>query len=185
MKKPEKKEGNKQLALPDSFCWNEQCADYGRLDTGNLRKFGFTRKGRQRWQCKTCGSVVAATRGTVFHGKRHDEKTILECLAMLCERNSLADIGRVKGLKDETVAAWLKQVAPQMQQLEAILLRDYKMSRAQLDALWTYVGHKGEKGGVRKSPSVAPSGAGRPSIARRDYVSDAPSLRAKKKLHKA
>jgi len=32
-----------ELARPSSFCWNENRADYGRVDAGSLRKFGFTR----------------------------------------------------------------------------------------------------------------------------------------------
>ena len=97
----------------------------------------MTRKGCQRWQCKTCLKVCAATKGTVFHGKQHDEQTIIECLAMLADHNSLATIHRVKGVKEETVSAWLQQVAPQMEQIEPVLLRDHQVRRAQLDALWT------------------------------------------------
>ena len=161
MAKPGKTLKSDELVLPCSFCSNEKCADYGRVDAGNLRKFGFTRKGRQRWQCTTCEKVAAETKGTVFHRKKYDEQTIIECFAMLAERNSLAAIHRIKGIKEETVSAWLLQAAPQMEQIEQVLLRDHKMSRAQLDALWTYVGHKGEKKGSRKKTNAAPSGAGR------------------------
>jgi len=181
MTKPDKKLKNDEFVPPSSFCWNEKCADYGRLDAGNLRKFGFTRKGRQRWQCTTCQKVVAETKGTLFHGKQYDEQTIIECFAMLAERNSLAAIHRVKGIKEETVSDWLLQAAPQMEQVEQVLLRDHKMSRAQLDALWTYVGHKGEKKGFPKKTNAAPSGAGRRSKPRRGSGSDAPSPRPKKK----
>ena len=173
-----------EFVLPNSFCWNQKCADYGRLDAGNLRKFGFTRKGRQRWQCTTCKKVVAETKGTVFHGKQYDEPTIIECFAMLAERNSLAAIHRIKGIKEETVSAWLLQAAPQMEQIERALLRDHKMSRAQLDALWTYVGHKGEKKGSPRKTSAARSGAGRRSRPTRACGSDAPSPRPKKKSRK-
>jgi transposase-like protein len=176
---------NVQIITPGSFCWNPECSDYGRVDAGNLRKFGLTRKGRQRWQCKTCEQVVAETKGTVFHGKQHDEETILECLALLAERNSLAAIHRVKGIKEETVSAWLQQVAPQMERIEEILLKDYRLSRAQLDALWTYVGHKGEKGGTRKNPNVAPSGAGRRSKQTRGSESEGRSRKPRKKLRKS
>jgi len=89
MTKPEKELKAERLASPSSFCWNEQCVDYGRLGGDNLRKFGHTRQGRQRWQCKTCGRVLTETYGTVFDGKKHDHETILECLALLAERNSL------------------------------------------------------------------------------------------------
>ena len=33
-----------QLALPRSFCWNKDCPDYGKIDHGNIRKFGRTAK---------------------------------------------------------------------------------------------------------------------------------------------
>lgn len=185
MIKPDKKLKSDELASPCSFCWNQKCADYGRVDAGNLRKFGFTRKGRQRWQCTTCKKVVAATKGTVFHGKQYDEQTIIECFAMLAERNSLAAIQRIKGIKEETVSAWLAQAAPQMEQIEQVLLRDHKMSRAQLDALWTYVGHKGEKKGFQNRTNAAPSGAGRRSKPTRDSGSDAPLPRPKKRSRKS
>ena len=184
MTKPGKTLKSDELAHPSSFCWNEKCADYGRVDAGNLRKFGFTRKGRQRWQCATCKKVFAETKGTVFHGKKHDEQTIIECFAMLGERNSLAAIHRIKGIKEETVSAWLVEATPQMEQIEQALLQDHKMSRAQLDALWTYVGHKGEKKDFRKKTNAARSGAGRRSKPRRDSESVAPSLKPKKKSRK-
>jgi transposase-like protein len=136
MSKPGKTLKSDEFAPPSSFCWNEKCADYGRRGAGNLREFGFTRKGRQRWQCTSCQKVVAETKGTDFHGKQYDEQTIIECCAMLAERNSLAAIHRIKGIKEETVSAWLVEVAPQLEQIEQILFRDHKMSRTQLDALW-------------------------------------------------
>jgi len=37
-----------------SSCENSQCPDYGKVGGDNIRKFGKTRKGVQRWQCKTC-----------------------------------------------------------------------------------------------------------------------------------
>jgi hypothetical protein len=37
-----------------------------------------------------------------------------------------------------------------VQQFEEHLVRARKLNRVQLDALWTYVGHKGEKGAERK-----------------------------------
>jgi transposase-like protein len=171
----------KQFDKSSPFCWNQQCPDYGRVGGVNIIKFGFTRKGRQRYRCTTCHRVVAETRGTVFHGKHHSQETIVECLAMLADRNSLAAIHRVKGVKEETVTQWLKQIEPQMEQIEAVLLKDHKLSRAQLDALWTYVGHKGEKKVSRKKTLAARSGAGRPSKPRRDYGLGARSPKPKKK----
>ena len=184
MTKPGKPLKSDELSSPGFFCWNEACVDYGRVNAGNLRKFGLTRKGRQRWQCRSCQKVVAETKGTVFHGKQYDEQTIVESFAMLAERNSLAAIHRVKGMKEETVSSWLVQAAAQMEQIEQVLLKDHKMSRAQLDALWTFVGHKGEKKGSRKKTNAEPSGAGRRSKPRRAYVSAGPSPKPKKRSRK-
>ena len=182
--KTAKKPKIEQFESPSPFCWNEECPDYGRVDGVNIIKFGFTRKGRQRYRCTTCEKVVAETRGTVFHGKHHAEETIIECLAMLADRNSLAAIHRVKGVKEETVTEWLKQIEPQMEQIEQVLLKDYKLSRAQLDALWTYVGHKGEKKDAKKNPSAARSGAGRRSKPIPASESGGPSPKPKKKWRK-
>jgi hypothetical protein len=77
----------------------------------------------------------------------------VDYLALLAERNSLAAIHRVKRVKEETLVAWLRVAAQHVERIEAILLANYRLTRAQLDAMWTSVGHKGQKG--------AP-GAGRP-----------------------
>jgi len=159
----------KQLVPPSSFCWNKKCSDYGQVKPENIRKFGKTAKGTQRRQCKTCKKTFVDTIGTVFYGRQHDEQTIVECLAMLADRNSLAAIERIKGVKTETVSDWLVVAAQHVEQTEALLLANYQLSRAQLDALWTYVGHKGEKGGSWKKMNKAPFGGGPPLRSIRAY----------------
>jgi hypothetical protein len=69
---------------------------------------------------------------------------------MVGDRNSLAAIHRMKGIKEETVGRWMQRAATQVEQVEEQLLGPKKLSRVQMDALWTYVGHKGEKGGSQK-----------------------------------
>ena len=151
------------LAATGSFCWNPDCPEYAQVGHQNVRKFGQTAKGVQRYQCKMCKRTYAETKGTVFHGSHHSQQTILDCLAMLADRNSLAAIHRIKGVKEETVCEWLQRVAAQVEEIEAVLLANYPVSRAQLDALWTYVGHKGEKGGTAKKLPRVSSGGVRPS----------------------
>jgi len=41
-------------------------------------------------------------------------------------------------------------------------VKERKLSEVQLDALWTYVGHKGEKGGELKKEQGALSGVEQP-----------------------
>lgn len=152
-----------RLVTPSAFCWNPDCPAYGQVQQGNIRRFGRTRKGTQRFQCRTCQHTFVETIGTVFYGRRYDQATILDCLALLAERTSLAALHRTKGIKEDTVLDWLREAAKHVEQIEALLLANYRLTRAQLDALWTYVGHKGVKGGVLRKMSAAPSGVGQPS----------------------
>jgi transposase-like protein len=170
------------LVHPSAFCWNPSCTDYGKVHQRNIRRFGRTQAGTQRYQCRTCGSTFVETIGTVFYGRHHAQDTILECLALLAERNSLAAIHRVKGIKEETVMDWLRIAADHVERIEALLLANFQLTRAQLDAMWTYVGHKGEKGGERSRTSVAPSGAASPSKAIHAYALAGPSPRPRRKL---
>jgi len=147
-----------RLALAGSFCWNRECPDYGKTNHGNIVRYGRTGKGTQRLKCTTCERVFVANKGTVFYGRHHSPKEILECLAMLAERNSLAAIHRIKGIKEETVMDWLLEAANHVEEIEAILLTNYHLTRVQLDAMWTYVGHKGEKVVIPKNMIAEASG---------------------------
>ena len=151
-----------RLVLPSSFCWNRDCPDYGLVNHGNIVKYGRTGKGTQRWKCKTCEIVFVGNKGTVFYGLHHSPETVLECMAMLAERNSLAAIHRIKGIKEETIMGWLRKAANHVEEVEAMLLANYHLNRVQLDAMWTYVGHKGEKAGTSKSLTEAASGEAQP-----------------------
>jgi transposase-like protein len=172
-----------RLVHPSAFCWNPSCTNYGQVDRGNIGRFGRTQAGTQRYQCRTCGKTFVETIGTVFYGRHHTQETIVECLALLAERNSLAAIHRVKGINEETVMAWLRLAAQHVERIEALLLLLAKnqLSRAQLDALWTYVGHKGEKGGAKRSTSAAPSGVASPWRATRACESVGQSRRPRKR----
>jgi transposase-like protein len=154
-----------QLVKPGSFCWSVSCPDYGKVAAGNIQRFGKTKRGVQRYRCRTCGETFTETKGTVFYGVHHDPEVVIDCLALLAERSSLAAIHRTKGIKEETVLEWLRKAACHVEEIEAVLLTNYQFSRAQLDALWTFVGHKGEKGGTPKRKNEGPSGEARRSIA--------------------
>jgi len=98
----------------------------------------------------------------VFYAKHHSPKEILECLAMVAERNSLASIHRIKGIKEETVIDWLLEAANHVEEIESLLLANYLLTRVQLDAMWTYVSHKGEKVDIPKRLIEAASGGESP-----------------------
>ena len=52
----------------------------------------------------------------------------------------------------------MEQAAGQVELIEQLLFSDYHFTRVQMDALWTYVGHKGKKGDMRKNKNVAAFG---------------------------
>jgi transposase-like protein len=137
-----------QFAKPGEFCPNEVCPDYGKRQTGqqqNLEKYGKTRKGVQRYRCQTCGKTFTETTGTIFFRKRTPEHEILETLALLAEGSRISSLSRTKGFKEDTILAWLREAAQHAERLEGVLMNDFQVKRGQLDALWAYVGNKGEK----------------------------------------
>jgi transposase-like protein len=134
-----------QLVKPGSFCPNEECPEYGKTGQGNLIRYGRSGEGRQRFQCKTCRRTFNERQGTLFYRRHTEEKDILECLALLAEGVRISSISRAKGIKEDTLLSFLREAARQVDQVTAILLNDYRISQAQIDGLWTYVGRKEPK----------------------------------------
>lgn len=147
-----------KLVEAGRFCCNEACAAYAEPDAGNLRGYGRTRRGTRRLQCKVCGKVFAETLGTPFHGI-HDVGRMLDALMLVADGMSMRAVQRFSGVKRDTLKAWLEKAAEHVLLIEKLLHREHRATRVQLDALWSFVGHKGEKGGARKSRSGARSGA--------------------------
>lgn len=62
------------FAQAGDFCPNKACPDYSKLQNeqsqGNIRKYGKTRNGTQRYQCKHCRETFTATKGTLFYRRR-------------------------------------------------------------------------------------------------------------------
>jgi transposase-like protein len=138
-----------QFAKPGDCCPYQICPDYQKLQTRqgkpNIIKAGKTRKGVQRFQCQTCGKYFVETSGTIFYRKRTPEPEILETLALLAEGNRISSLTRVKGHKEDTILSWLREAARHTEELEDVLMKEYRIKRGQLDGLWGYVGNKGEK----------------------------------------
>jgi transposase-like protein len=138
-----------KFARAGDFCPNHACPDYGKRQDGqtqrNMKKAGKTKSGVQRYQCKTCTRTFTETTGTIFFRKRTPEADILETLALLAEGSRISSLARVKGFKEDTILQWLREAAQHAEALEDVLLAEFQIKRGQLDALWAYVGNKGEK----------------------------------------
>lgn len=150
-----------ELAEVGAFCPNESCECYGDVGHAQIIRFGQTRKGTQRFRCQVCGGTFSETTGTLFHKRRIPRKDILEVLALLAEGVRISSVSRAKGFKEDTIVAWLRAAAQHSKQIEAVLMSEYQVSQAQIDGLWAYVGHTGEKGGMSKATSADSSGAAR------------------------
>src|SRR5829696_5224661 len=150
------------LASAGAFCPNEECRHYARVDEGNLIKFGNkSKQGVQRYRCKSCTTTFAATRGTLFYRKHAPVKDILETLALLAEGVRISSLSRAKGFKEDTILRWLREAARHSEAVEEVLLGEYRLSKAQVDGLWTYVGNKGQKGATKRRQIAESSGAAR------------------------
>jgi len=151
-----------QFAQTKDFCPNSACRDYGKLQTDqaqpNLKKLGKTKRGVQRYQCKTCGKTFTETKGTLFFRKHAPMEQILEVLALLAEGNRISTLTRVKGIKEDTILRWLRESAQHINELDEVLMKDFHLERAQIDGLWSFVQNKGEKKATPKPRSAAPSG---------------------------
>lgn len=150
------------IAQPKDFCPNPTCLDYGKLQKDqsqpNLKKLGKTKRGVQRYQCKTCGKTFTETKGTLFFRKHAPMEQILEVLALLAEGNRISTLTRVKGIKEDTILRWLREAAKHSQEIDEALMKDFHLKRAQIDGLWSFVQNKGEKKATPKPSNAAPSG---------------------------
>ena len=144
------------LVQVGACCPNRACPDYQQIGGGNVIRYGKTRQGQQRYQCRTCQHTFNAHRGTIFYRCRTAEKDIIEALSMLAEGMSIRGVARVKRVKPDTVLGWLHRAADHAERLERVLLTDYQLQASQIDALWSYVRRKGEKSPGTK---VATTGA--------------------------
>jgi transposase-like protein len=131
-----------QLASVSDFCPNPECDHYGDVEAHVIIRYGKTRDGRQRYQCKSCKKTFNERKGTMFYNRKTEEKDILECLALLAEGVRISSISRSKGFKEDTILSFLREAAHHAEEVEAILLNQYTISQVQIDGLWTYVGHK-------------------------------------------
>ena len=138
-----------ELVEVGDFCPNPECVDYGKAqieqEKRNIIKHGFSRQGRQRYRCKTCGQAFNETTGTLFANRKTPESEIIECLALIAEGMRISSVSRVKGYKEDTILDWIRTAGEHAAAIEALLLAEYTLSRGQIDGLWSYVGNKGEK----------------------------------------
>ena len=137
------------LSKPGDFCANEKCPKYQKLEDNlakpNIIKAGKTKAGVQRYECKTCHQTFTETKGTLFYRKQTPADQILETLALLAEGNRVSSLTRVKGIKEDTILAWMREAAEHSDIVNDALLKDFRVKRGQLDGMWLFIQKKGPK----------------------------------------
>jgi transposase-like protein len=150
-----------ELAHTGDFCPNKECPEYGKVQNPgqrNIIKYGFTRSRRQRYRCETCKKCFIETTGTIFYHRRTPNDEILKALAFIAEGSRISSLTRVTGHKEDTILEWLRAAGKHAEEIDAILLSDYKISRGQIDGLWAFVENKGEKKAIQKQKKADNSG---------------------------
>lgn len=122
-------------------CQNESCKDFGQL-TGRVRRYGRTRKGIQRYQCKQCGSTFTQTKGSFFYNLHTSRNTILDCFQLAAAGATLAEIKQRQGVKEDTVIAWLRTATDYMEEINPLLQARHNLSETQLESLWALAAQK-------------------------------------------
>lgn len=148
-----------QLAHTGQFCPNPDCERFNNTHDHTLIKHAKTPQGKQRFRCKTCGKTFSENKGTIFYGKQKPPEVIIETLLLIAEGTGIRATARIKKLHPETVLTWLKEAAAHAEAIEHLLLEDYRVDRAQVDGLWSYVGKKRPKTRTRPAPEKVPAGA--------------------------
>ena len=82
-----------------------------------------------------------------------------EAMIEVAEGVRISSLHRAKGFKEDIILKWLRQAAEHAEELEERLLKDYRIERGQLDALWSYVRNKGQKNTTKKPTRPASSDA--------------------------
>jgi transposase-like protein len=138
------KRGRKpQYQFKTEVCPNPKCLLYGKTGKGNIVSNGTypTQEGTsaRRFRCKQCGESFCNRVGTIFYDLRTPEEKVLLALKLLVKGMPLRGIGEVLEVKLDTVRHWLQLAAAQSEKVDALLLRELKVSQIELDALWTFV----------------------------------------------
>ena len=137
-----------KFAKPGDFCPNEACPDYGKLQSGqqqNLDKFGKTRKGVQRYRCRTWRNLYRNHGHDLLRQAHARTRNPGDAGAYSPKATASAPCQELKGHKEDTILAWLREAARHAEQLEAVLLDDFQIKRWSVGCALGLRPNKGEK----------------------------------------
>lgn len=129
--------------IRSQYCPNRHCKYYGKVNEGNVICNGTYRtktKGIVRqFLCEACGETWTQHQDTFFYDLRTPMDKVLLALKLLVKGMPLRGVSEVLEVKLDTVRFWLKKAAEHTDKLTPFLLKELKVNRTELDALWSFV----------------------------------------------
>ena len=126
-------------------CPNKDCGQYGKAGKGNIIGNGTykTKSGKiRKYICKSCGSIFNDRTNTAFFDIRTKDEKVLIALKLIIKGMTLRSVAEVLDVKLDTVRGWLSRAAEHSEEVNRVLLTDLKVSKIELDELWTFVKKK-------------------------------------------
>lgn len=136
--------GPKQTFV-DKACPNESCRDYGKARIWNIVGNGTyrTKSGTVRkYICRKCSKSFCDRTNTAFYDIRTEDEKVIISLKLVLKGMSLRGIADVLDVKLDTVRGWLRKAAVHSEEVNRVLIKDLKVSKIELDELWTFVQKK-------------------------------------------
>lgn len=96
-------------------------------------------RGRQRFLCKACEAFFGPTTGTPLYGLKTPPQEVARSLQVVMRRGSLTAAEEVTGHTYETIGRWLRLAGEHAEVLTEALVKDLKLSAAEVDAFWSFV----------------------------------------------
>lgn len=126
-------------------CPNEECKHYGQTNLGNVVGNGTykTKSGRVRkYICRTCSKIFCDRSNTMFYDLRTSEEKVVLALKLVLKGMSQRSTAEVLEVCPKSVGTWLSRASDQSEAVTESRLKDLKVSRVEMDELWTFAGKK-------------------------------------------
>lgn len=95
--------------------------------------------GRQRWLCRDCGHTFGPTYGTLMYHLRTPPKEVVRTLLVAMRQRSLRSSEKAAGHQYETIGQWLSRAAEDKEAITHVLVRDFKLTTAEVGDFWSLV----------------------------------------------
>jgi transposase-like protein len=129
----------------DIACPNEECERYGITDQGNVVGNGTykTKSGRVRkYICRTCDKVFCDRSNTMFYDLRTSKDKVVLALKLVTKGMSQRSTAEVLDVCPQSISTWISRASDQSEAVTAVYLKDLKVSKVEMDELWTFAGKK-------------------------------------------